>query len=183
MKACLKVNAVIIGLWMFLTHSTSSISPYAMQIMLGEHNVRVFEGTEQLMKTDTIIWHPEWVEIFHSCCDIILQLTNVLTQMSNSMSHSKLCSYFSTCSYDYQTLDYDIMLIKLFNPVEVTESVAPISLPLGCPYGGMPCSVSGWGNTASSGDGGLLTMIHWFVSDGVFKIKPGNISKAGMSTE
>lgn len=49
------------------------------------------------------------------------------------------------------------MLIKLFHPVEVTESVAPISLPTGCPYGGMPCSVSGWGNTASSGDGALLT--------------------------
>lgn len=30
-----------------------------MQVMLGEHDVRVFEGTEQLMKTDTIIWHPE----------------------------------------------------------------------------------------------------------------------------
>lgn len=30
-----------------------------MQIMLGEHDVRVFEGTEQLMKTDTIIWHPK----------------------------------------------------------------------------------------------------------------------------
>ncbi|CAF93307.1 unnamed protein product, partial [Tetraodon nigroviridis] len=87
-----------------------------MQIMLGEHDVRVFEGTEQLMKTDTIIWHPD---------------------------------------YDYQTLDHDIMLIKLFNPVEVTESVAPISLPAGCPYGGMPCSVSGWGNTASSGDANM----------------------------
>lgn len=59
MKACLKVNALIIGLWMFLMRSTSSVSPYYMQIMLGEHDVRTFEGTEQLMKTDTIIWHPE----------------------------------------------------------------------------------------------------------------------------
>lgn len=38
---------------------TSSVSPYAMQVMLGEHDVRVSEATEQLMKTDTIIWHPE----------------------------------------------------------------------------------------------------------------------------
>lgn len=52
-------------------HSTCPFSPYAMQIMLGEHDVRVFEGTEQLMKTDTIIWHPEWAEIFHSCFNII----------------------------------------------------------------------------------------------------------------
>ncbi|XP_032413598.1 trypsin-like isoform X1 [Xiphophorus hellerii] len=88
-------------------------NPYSMQIFLGEHDVRVFEGTEQLMKTDTIIWHP---------------------------------------NYDYQTLDYDIMLIKLFHPVEVTEAVAPISLPTGCPMGGLPCSVSGWGNTAKDGE-------------------------------
>ncbi len=60
------------------------------------------------------------------------------------------------CSYDYQTLDYDIMLIKLFHPVEVTEAVAPIPLPTGCPMGGFPCSVSGWGNTALDGEGGLM---------------------------
>ncbi|KAM9851841.1 trypsin-like [Aulostomus maculatus] len=88
-------------------------NPYYMQIMLGEHDLRVFEGTEQLMKIDNIIWHP---------------------------------------SYNYQTLDYDIMLIKLFHPVEVTREVAPISLPNGCPYGGLACSVSGWGNTAMEGD-------------------------------
>lgn len=56
------------------------------------------------------------------------------------------------CSYDYQTLDYDIMLIKLYHPVEVTDAVAPISLPTGCPYAGLPCFVSGWGNTALEGD-------------------------------
>ncbi|KAF3839337.1 hypothetical protein F7725_018054 [Dissostichus mawsoni] len=60
------------------------------EVILGDHNLRVFEGTEQLMKTNTIIWHP---------------------------------------SYDYQTLDFDIMLIKLYHPVEVTEAVAPIPLP------------------------------------------------------
>ncbi|XP_053182900.1 transmembrane protease serine 11G-like [Scomber japonicus] len=95
-------------------------NPYYMQIMLGEHDVRVFEGTEQLAKTDTIIWHP---------------------------------------SYDYQTLDYDIMLIKLYNPVEVTAAVAPISLPTGCPVGGLPCSVSGWGNTALDGEVNMPTRL------------------------
>ncbi|XP_034029906.1 trypsin-like [Thalassophryne amazonica] len=84
-------------------------NPSAMQIMLGEHDTRVFEGTEMLMRTDTIIWHP---------------------------------------SYDYQTLDYDIMLIKLFHPIEATEAVAPIPLPTGCPYPGLVCSVSGWGKIA-----------------------------------
>lgn len=58
-------------------------------------------------------------------------------------------------SYDYQTLDYDIMLIKLFHPVKVTESVAPIPLPTGCPYGGLMCSVSGWGKTSNDENGEL----------------------------
>ncbi|XP_061573194.1 trypsin-like [Cololabis saira] len=88
-------------------------NPYYMQVILGEHDVRVFEGTEQLMKTDTIIWHP---------------------------------------SYDYQTLDYDVMLIKLFHPVEVTDAVAPVNLPTGCPIGGLPCSVSGWGYDSVDGN-------------------------------
>ncbi|KAJ4922792.1 hypothetical protein JOQ06_022779 [Pogonophryne albipinna] len=85
-----------------------------MQVILGDHNLRVFEGTEQLMKSNTIIRHP---------------------------------------SYDYRTLDFDIMLIKLYHPVEVTEAVAPIPLPTRCPYGGLSCSVSGWGNTNLGGEG------------------------------
>ncbi|XP_020796105.1 trypsin-like isoform X1 [Boleophthalmus pectinirostris] len=95
-------------------------NPYAMQIMLGEHNLLVFEGTEQVMKTDTIIWHP---------------------------------------SYDYQTLDYDIMLIKLYHPVKVTEAVAPISLPTGCPYDGLLCSVSGWGKMSNEEEAVLPTSL------------------------
>ncbi|XP_076594244.1 trypsin-like [Chaetodon auriga] len=94
--------------------------PYSMQVILGEHDTRRFEGTEQLMKTDTIIWHP---------------------------------------NYDYQTLDYDIMLIKLFHPVTVTAAVAPIPLPTGCPVGGLPCSVSGWGNTAAGDNGVAATRL------------------------
>lgn len=137
--------------------NASSISPYAMQIMLGEHDLRAFEGTEQLAKTDTIIWHPEWV-IFHPSICIIFQLTDLLTHWQKQQINSHP-QYFSICSYDYQTLDYDIMLIKLFNPVKVTETVSPISLPTGCTYGGMPCSVSGWGKTAAGDDGELPTMI------------------------
>ncbi|KAK1795107.1 hypothetical protein P4O66_010280 [Electrophorus voltai] len=52
-------------------------------------------------------------------------------------------------NYNYQTLDYDIMLIKLFHPVKVTDAVRPISLPTGCPFAGMPCTVSGWGSIYS----------------------------------
>lgn len=49
-------------------------------------------------------------------------------------------------SYDYQTLDYDIMLMKLAHPVTVTEYVKPIALPTACPTAGTMCRVSGWGN-------------------------------------
>ncbi|KAG7469245.1 hypothetical protein MATL_G00126870 [Megalops atlanticus] len=103
-------GAVLISEQWVLSVAHCWYNPYAMQIILGEHNLRVFEGTEQLMKTDTIVWHP---------------------------------------SYDYQTLDYDIMLIKLFHPVTITDAVRPVPLPTGCPFGGMPCTVSGWGNTES----------------------------------
>ena len=50
-----------------------------------------------------------------------------------------------------------MMMIKLYHPVEVTQSVAPISLPTGPPDGGMLCSVSGWGNMAMGEEGELTT--------------------------
>ncbi|XP_061093534.1 trypsin-like isoform X1 [Conger conger] len=102
-------GAVLINSQWLLSVAHCWYNPYAMQIMLGEHDVRVFEGTEQLMKTDTIVWHP---------------------------------------SYDYQTLDHDIMMIKLFHPVMITDAVRPVSLPTGCTFPGMPCKVSGWGTIA-----------------------------------
>ncbi|TKS82329.1 Anionic trypsin-1 [Collichthys lucidus] len=52
-------------------------------------------------------------------------------------------------SYDYQTLDYDIMLMKLAHPVTVNEYVKPIDLPIACPTAGTMCRVSGWGNIYS----------------------------------
>ena len=120
-----------------------------MQVMLGEHNLRVFEGTEQLMKTDTIIWHPEWVE----------NLTTRTSLLHSAWLNDPFYAFLSVCSYDYQTLDFDIMLIKLYHPVEVTDAVAPIPLPTTCPVAGVPCSVSGWGNTAQDGDGSFLIVI------------------------
>ena len=68
--------------------------------------------------------------------------------------------------YDYQTLDFDMMMIKLYHPVVVTPSVAPISLPTSLPQGGMPCSVSGWGNIAPGGEGELTTPSFNHTGDG-----------------
>lgn len=52
-------------------------------------------------------------------------------------------------SYDYQTLDYDIMLMKLSHPADFNEYVQPIALPKACPEPGSMCLVSGWGNIYS----------------------------------
>ncbi|TNN68836.1 Trypsin-2 [Liparis tanakae] len=49
-------------------------------------------------------------------------------------------------SYDYQTLDHDIMLMKLAHPVTLTQYVKPVALPKACPAPGDMCTVSGWGN-------------------------------------
>ncbi|KAM8868893.1 LOW QUALITY PROTEIN: uncharacterized protein AB9W97_016501 [Spinachia spinachia] len=48
--------------------------------------------------------------------------------------------------YDYQTLDYDIMLMKLAHPVAVNQYVKPVALPEACAAPGDKCTVSGWGN-------------------------------------
>lgn len=61
-------------------------------------------------------------------------------------------------SYDYTTLDYDIMLMKLAHKVEFNENVKPIALPKGCPNAGDICTVSGWGNIYTD-DGKLLLNI------------------------
>ncbi|XP_063055706.1 trypsin-2-like [Engraulis encrasicolus] len=83
------------------------INPFGQVVILGDHHIWEYEGTEQYMALDAIYWHQ---------------------------------------SYDYQTLDYDIMLMKLAHPVTVNEYVKPIPLPTSCPNAGDMCTVSGWGN-------------------------------------
>uniref|UniRef100_A0A8C3T4G6 Peptidase S1 domain-containing protein n=1 Tax=Chelydra serpentina TaxID=8475 RepID=A0A8C3T4G6_CHESE len=53
------------------------------------------------------------------------------------------------CCYDYQTLDHDIMLIKLAHPIQPDAYVQPVPLPTACPAAGTSCVVSGWGNILS----------------------------------
>lgn len=62
-------------------------------------------------------------------------------------------------SYDYTTLDYDIMLMRLAHKVEVNQYVMPIALPKGCPHAGDMCTVSGWGNIYSD-EGEVLLNIN-----------------------
>lgn len=83
------------------------LSPYSQIVILGEHHIWEYEGTEQYMAVDAIYWHQ---------------------------------------SYNYQTLDFDIMLLKLAHPVTINQFVKPVALPTACPTPGEMCTVSGWGN-------------------------------------
>uniref|UniRef100_A0A8D0GC49 Peptidase S1 domain-containing protein n=1 Tax=Sphenodon punctatus TaxID=8508 RepID=A0A8D0GC49_SPHPU len=51
--------------------------------------------------------------------------------------------------YNPVTKENDIMLIKLFTPVDYNENVQPLDLATSCPEPGTPCVVSGWGTTTS----------------------------------
>lgn len=109
--------------------------------------------------------------------------------VSESSDHSVLCPYFSPWSlmailgdnhiwenegteqymsvdaiywhesYDYKTLDYDIMLMKMAHPVTVNQYVKPTALPKACPAAGDMCTVSGWGNIYSD-EGEVLLILN-----------------------
>ncbi|KAM6167485.1 trypsin-4 [Erethizon dorsatum] len=54
-------------------------------------------------------------------------------------------------NYNSNTLNNDIMLIKLASPATLNSRVATVSLPSSCVSAGTQCLISGWGNTLSSG--------------------------------
>ncbi|XP_005083145.1 cationic trypsin-3 [Mesocricetus auratus] len=54
-------------------------------------------------------------------------------------------------NYNSNTIDNDIMLIKLKSAATLNSKVSTISLPKSCASSGTKCVVSGWGNTLSSG--------------------------------
>ena len=54
--------------------------------------------------------------------------------------------------YSSRNLDNDIMLIKLSKPATLNQYVQPVALPTECAADGTMCTVSGWGNTMSSGE-------------------------------
>uniref|UniRef100_A0A2K5Z6F2 trypsin n=1 Tax=Mandrillus leucophaeus TaxID=9568 RepID=A0A2K5Z6F2_MANLE len=53
--------------------------------------------------------------------------------------------------YNRNTLNNDILLMKLSSPAIINAHVSTISLPTGPPTAGTKCLISGWGNTLSSG--------------------------------
>uniref|UniRef100_A0A2K6BGB6 Peptidase S1 domain-containing protein n=1 Tax=Macaca nemestrina TaxID=9545 RepID=A0A2K6BGB6_MACNE len=53
--------------------------------------------------------------------------------------------------YNNETLDNDIMLVKLSTPAIINALVSTISLPSALAAAGTECLISGWGNTLSFG--------------------------------
>uniref|UniRef100_A0A8D2D6C4 trypsin n=1 Tax=Sciurus vulgaris TaxID=55149 RepID=A0A8D2D6C4_SCIVU len=62
-----------------------------------------------------------------------------------SAAHSKIIPH---PNYDEDTLNNDIMLIKLNSPATISSQASTVSLPRSCPSAGTQCLVSGWGNTS-----------------------------------
>ncbi|XP_026305115.1 trypsin-1 isoform X2 [Piliocolobus tephrosceles] len=54
-------------------------------------------------------------------------------------------------NYNSNTLNNDILLIKLSSAAVINAYVSTISLPTAAPSAGTTCLISGWGNTLSSG--------------------------------
>ena len=54
-------------------------------------------------------------------------------------------------NYSSYNINNDIMLIKLSTPAKLNQYVQAVALPTSCAAAGTMCTVSGWGNTMSSG--------------------------------
>ncbi|XP_050987765.1 trypsin-3 [Labeo rohita] len=54
-------------------------------------------------------------------------------------------------SYNSNTLDNDIMLIKLVSTASLNSYVQTVSLPSSCASAGTECLISGWGNMSATG--------------------------------
>ncbi|XP_074836603.1 trypsin-like [Carettochelys insculpta] len=74
----------------------------------------------------------------HNLCH--LEWTEQLKMSSKTIPHP---------NYNPVSKDNDIMLVKLFTPVNFNKNVQPLDLPTNCPTAQEECTVSGWGTTSS----------------------------------
>ncbi|XP_078373258.1 trypsin-like isoform X2 [Oculina patagonica] len=88
-------------------------NPVDFTVFVGEHDVHVVEGNEQVIPIDKIILHPSW---------------------------------------NWPTIDYDIALIKLKNPIKFNNNVRPVCLPTTDFAPGTNCYITGWGSTTEGGN-------------------------------
>uniref|UniRef100_A0AAR2IM96 trypsin n=1 Tax=Pygocentrus nattereri TaxID=42514 RepID=A0AAR2IM96_PYGNA len=80
-------------------------------------------------------------------------------------------------NYDSNTLNNDIMLIKLKSAATINSYVRTVPLPSTCAPAGIWCLISGWGNTLSSGSKYTPLQCHPILSDTVCRNSyPGEIT-------
>ncbi|XP_031529550.1 serine protease 1 [Vicugna pacos] len=98
--------------------------------------------------------NSQWVVSAAHCYKSSIQVRlgeyniNVVEGNEQFISASKIIRH---PSYNSNTLDNDIMLIKLKSAATLNSRVASVSLPTSCASAGTKCLISGWGNTKSSG--------------------------------
>lgn len=71
----------------------------------------------------------------------IFFLFNVFSPVFTHKSSLSVDAIYWHQSYDYQTMDHDILLLKLAHPVTLNKFVNPIALPTACPKAGDVCDV------------------------------------------
>ncbi|XP_062842183.1 trypsin [Trichomycterus rosablanca] len=124
------------------------VQPYSIkyQASLQYNNNHYCAGT---------LIHPQWVVSAAHCWKPNYLIKVVLSEHDLSKKEgleqvfnvSRTLVYYT---YNYRTFDNDIMLLKLNQPAELNANVQPAKLPgsdTPALYGGMTCSVSGWGVT------------------------------------
>ncbi|KAB1276180.1 Cationic trypsin, partial [Camelus dromedarius] len=120
--------------------------------------------------------NSQWVVSAAHCYKSSIQVRlgeyniNVVEGNEQFISASKIIRH---PSYNSNTLDNDIMLIKLKTAATLNSRVASISLPTSCASAGTKCLISGWGNTKSSGSPGYCVLGYGCAVKG----KPGVYTK------
>lgn len=88
--------------------------------------------------------------LFSSSIQVKLGEYNLASQdgSEQTISSAKVIRH---SGYNSETLNNDIMLIKLSRPATLNSYVNTVPLPTSCVTTGTSCLISGWGNTLSSG--------------------------------
>jgi len=88
--------------------------------------------------------------LFSSSIQVKLGEYNLAAQdgSEQTISSSKVIRH---SGYNANTLNNDIMLIKLSKAATLNSYVNTVPLPTSCVTAGTTCLISGWGNTLSSG--------------------------------
>ncbi|NXI48607.1 KLK14 protein, partial [Galbula dea] len=74
---------------------------------------------------------------------------NNLRQWEGTEQDRRVIKAIPHPAFDPTTLDNDLMLLKLNQPVQLGPNVRPLPLPRRCAPPGTTCLVSGWGTVTT----------------------------------